>query len=179
MALKIVPVNEIPAKVQDVPTDKPMELYKLLSQMQKVCESGGAGLSAVQVGIPLKLFLVNNYKWTPEAQKIGRPENNFEYYLNCEYEPILDAKAIGGNKHESIEGCLSLKNPDGSSRQFLVNRYVGVRIKGKQLVTDPDLAILDIDKEVDGYIAIVFQHEIDHQSGILISEIGQEMEMWQ
>jgi peptide deformylase len=36
----------------------------------------------------------------------------------------------------------------------------------------------DIDKDLEGRLAVVFQHEIDHQKGILISDIGRKMEMW-
>ena len=63
--MKIVPVSEIPGKsvVQDCPTTtrrlSSMSVYKTCLEMKEVCElEKGIGLSAVQVGLPWRLFIV-------------------------------------------------------------------------------------------------------------------------
>ena len=150
--MKIVPVDEIPESA-DVPLDNLMQTYAILQKMVTICKSRqGIGLSAVQVGLPLKMFIVQCY----------------QFYLNCEY------RSIGEETQESMEGCLSVEG------RYLVNRYPKIHVKSKQLVMNekgqPDL--VDIDKDIEGHLAIVFQHEIDHQNGILISDIGRKMETW-
>ena len=54
-----------------------------------------------------------------------------------------------------------------------------VTLTGKELVVEPELALMTVDGEVvSGFMAIVVQHEADHARGILISQIGQEVEVW-
>jgi peptide deformylase len=171
--LHIVPVEEIPSVAQDVPTSDLMQVYKTCLQMENVCmKENGIGLSAVQVGVPWKLFIVR------------QPDNEFDYYLNTEYEPLGDEKATG------IEGCLSLRGKDGELRYFEVSRFKKVRIKGQKLtlkpskvegleaVSSPVLSLKAVDFTPDDAIyPIVFQHEIDHHHNILISQIGTEIEL--
>lgn len=157
--LKIVPVDQIP-KGEDVPLDNLVAVFRVCTAMEKICiDKKGAGLSAVQVGIPWKLFLISC-------------DDHHEYYLNCEYEGLAP-------KRKSIEGCLSLRNSKGELRYFDLERFAKVRIRGKQLKIgdQPSLYVEDVDREIEGFQAVVFQHEIDHQNGILISDIGREIEI--
>jgi len=163
--MEIVPLNELPkvSDIQDVPVDNLMKIYKVCLDMEVVCsENNGIGLSAIQVGIPWKLFIVKN-------------GDKYDYYVNCTYESLVDVNC----KHfQSMEGCLSLRNTDGSFRQFLVERFPKIRIKGKQILSEKDLILQDIDMVLENdYSTIVMQHEIDHHLGILISDIGKEMEI--
>lgn len=157
--LKIVPIENIP-KAHEVPLDNLMTIFRLCTKMEKICmDNEGIGLSAVQIGIPWNLFIIRR----------GR---QFEYYVNCSYEGK-------GNKIKSIEGCLSLRNEDGTFRRFEVERFEKARITGKQVLVSgmPSLLLQDVDSEEHGLYSIVFQHEIDHSKDILISQIGREMEM--
>lgn len=160
-----MPPALIPAKEQvvDAPTGDLIGLYKVCLQMAHVCvEENGIGLSAVQVGIPWRLFVV----------RTESDEHSFDYFVNCEYEPAGD-----GSKAPGIEGCLSLRNRDGSLRFFEVFRHRKVRLKGHRLVTDPELALEPVDLTAEGKYGIVYQHEVDHDQGILISDIGTELEI--
>lgn len=159
--MEIVPVDKIPTEVVDTPVENLMELYKTCQEMEKVCEDQkGIGLSAVQVGIPWRFFI---YKAEPDK---------FHYMVDCEYEPVDDEKAV------SIEGCLSLRTEAGKLRHFQLERYRKVRVKGKRLLTDGDLRLEDVEfEEVDNIFGVVCQHEIDHHHGILISDIGDEIDI--
>jgi peptide deformylase len=157
--IALVPSDLIP-KAIDTPTDELMSLFRLVNKMEKLChDEKGVGLSAVQVGIPWNLFIINK----------GR---SYDYYINCRYEGV-------GQKFKSIEGCLSLKNQDGSFRRFEVQRFDKIKLTGKQLVISGNagLAINDIDFVVTGIQAVIIQHETDHGFGILISDIGREIEI--
>ena len=166
----VVAIDKIPQKedILDTPLDNLMKVYKMCLDMENICiENKGIGLSAVQIGIPWKLFVV-------------RRTDFFEYFLNCDYAPLVDVN----QKHlQSIEGCLSLPRPDGSSRQFLVERYPKVKVIGKRMIVDdskPKLEDINInyDNPNDIY-TIVMQHEIDHNYGAerLICNIGKEIEL--
>ena len=158
--MQIVPVDQIP-EAAEASTDNLIELFKLATKLQQVCFfRNGIGISAVQVGVPIKFFVINR-------------GTSFEYYLNCEYEG-------SGEKIKSIEGCLSLLDKDGNTRRFEVERYSEITVKGKQLViTDSSsLMLKDVNTVEKGLYSIVFQHEIDHQykRNRMIDIIGREME---
>ena len=152
--MKLVEIDNIPNTWDEIPLDDLLKVYASCLEMLLICkESNGVGLSAFQVGIPWKLFVIN-YAGLEE------------FYIDCEYESIEDEKI------SSIEGCLSILDEDGSCKRFKVERYRRVRIIGKKLVLSDDsvgLAIRDVDMDLDGAISIIFQHEIDHHHGILIS----------
>lgn len=160
--ISIVSLDQIP-EAADVPTDNLLSLFRIITQMEKLCnEQDGIGLSACQVGIPLKLFVVQR-------------GSGYEYYLNCEYIGI-------GEKVKSIEGCLSLRDESGNLRRFEVERYPSVVIRGQQLkVSDsPSLVLENIDRIEHGLYSIVFQHEIDHnfKREKMIDIIGKEIELF-
>jgi peptide deformylase len=167
--MDIVPVKDIP-KAEPVPLDDPLAVYKICSQMERVCTArGGVGLSAVQVGIPWKLFLI---LVDPKAK-------HYRYMVNCEYTPVEHSEKI-----KSIEGCLSLLDEDGQFRRFEVERYSTVKVEGMELRCHPDLrfhehsAVYNLDDEYSQTpLTIVVQHEIDHHRDVLISDIGQEIEL--
>lgn len=152
--MNIVPLEEIPSKdkISDVPLDKIDEICHICEEMQKICiEHDGIGLSAVQVGIPWKLYVVK--------LRSGK----FLQMVNCEYEPISE------NRMPSIEGCLSIKG-----KRYLVPRYTEIAVIGKVL---EDKKAVDFFQKFDRFniYCVVHQHEIDHLSAILISDIGKEV----
>lgn len=172
--MPIIPIDKIPAKdeIQDTPLDNLMKIYKVCLDMEIICKKeGGIGLSAVQIGIPWKLFIV---RYFPESKS-----EYFKYYVNCDYVPLVDVN----QKHmQSVEGCLSLRKLDGSSRQFLVERYPKIKVRGKLLIVEDKSTLIDLDMNLDNpndIYTIVLQHECDHNFGTerLISNIGQEIEL--
>jgi len=130
-------------------------LYRIFQQMESLCvKSEGIGLSAVQVGLPWKLF-------------VARQGETFRYMLNCEYAPVGEETARG------IEGCLSLKG-----RFFSVDRHKEVEVTGEELVVGDDLSVREVKLHLKGLASVLFQHEIDHCFGISIDQIGKEMHLW-
>lgn len=171
--MNIVEVTEIPKKedIQDVPLDDLAAIYKVCSEMRKVCDSeNGIGLSAVQVGIPWKLFVM---KMAQDC--LFGPKDSYGYFVNCDYKSSSKADKIA-----SIEGCLSLKSDNASLRHFQVERFTDVLINGKRLLDDSSLSLVEIENlSVDvSNQSVVMQHEIDHHFGVLISDIGKEIFLW-
>jgi|APSaa5957512622_1039677.scaffolds.fasta_scaffold09994_5 peptide deformylase len=169
----LVDLEDIPIG-EDVPEGNLIEVYKTCLLMEKICiESNGQALAAVQIGIPWNLFVVPNHCYNKYQTK---------YFLNCKYEGI-------GEKQSSVEGCLSLRETcgathageDGKSfRAFKVERYPQIKLIGKELIIEEGSIII---KEIEEIVSsnsygITYQHEIDHASGKLISDIGYEVQWY-
>lgn len=124
------------------------ELRNLIDDMFDTMEAAdGAGLAAPQIG-ELKrvmVFGVDANPRYPDAESVPAT-----VIVNPEFE-ILDARQVSG-----WEGCLSVPGMRG-----YVPRYSAIRYRGFDPSGNP------IDREVDGFHAIVFQHEYDHLDGIL------------
>lgn len=169
--MQIVDIEKIPSlnQIVDVPQDNLIEVFKKCQELQILCEKeNGIGISAVQAGIPWKLFLIKGDGNCPLVNK-----NKYSYFINCKYEPLDDERLM------SLEGCLSIRSPDGRLRSFQVERHKNIKLYGYKLDLDNGLKL----KEVNDIIGVeqqgvVFQHEIDHHHGVLISDIGKEVFVW-
>lgn len=160
----IVPPDQIPTNVTDCPDDRPVEVYRICKQMHAVCQANnGVGLAAVQVGVPWRLFVL--------AQEDGSYRN----FLNCLYSQD------NPDKFESVEGCLSIRGPDGKMRYFKLDRFESITVAGRELIEKNNtLGVVAFQAKLSGrnLLNAVFQHEIDHQNGVLISDVGKEYELW-
>ena len=105
----------------------------------------GVGLAAPQVGLKRRVVAVMRY------DKPGYP---FEVYPNIHIEYFSDQKQTGP------EGCLSIPDIAGEVErsQQVVIRYI-----------DPE-TLSELRDTVDGYTAVIFQHEVDHLEGILFTD---------
>lgn len=104
----------------------------------------GVGIAAPQVGIFRKLIIVQRY------DREGHP---FEAMINPE---IL---SLSGDIVPSAEGCLSI--PDVYAR---VPRYI------KAVISYRDSSFNPVTDTIEGYTAIIVQHETDHLKGILFTD---------
>lgn len=124
------------------------ECQKLIeSILVKAKEISAVGLAGPQVGIPYSVF----------AYYTGRDR---------EYEVIINPRILAANfkvtNHN--EACFSLPGAT-----FRTKRYKEV------VVTGQDRAGKTITRKSKNKLqAFCFQHEIDHLSGILLDDIGQE-----
>jgi peptide deformylase len=103
-------------------------------------EAKGVGLAAPQVGHNIRLFVMNHS---------GKPEDD-RVYVN----PVL-SDAEGDEASE--EGCLSLPKINVE-----VGRPKTVKMEAK------DLSGNRVEQKETGYIARIWQHELDHLNGVLI-----------
>ncbi len=160
--MKLVEEKDIPLG-EDVPVDDLLNIYKICQEMEILCrKENGIGLSAVQVGLPLNLFILQNDK------------KEFDYYINTRYlNENLDCFV-------SIEGCLSIRSVTGQLRHYQLDRFKNIIINGFRLNYKGSELKLE---KFDNYKpqlneGVVFQHEIDHQMGVLISDKGKGKEIF-
>lgn len=105
-------------------------------------EHRGVGLAAPQVGINVRLFVIN---------PTGKPEDD-AIYIN----PVL-SEADG--EEEGEEGCLSIP-----TLQVNVWRSKTMRIDACDLAGNP------FSQTATGYLARIWQHEFDHLNGTMIND---------
>jgi peptide deformylase len=114
-----------------------------LRMLKTVCDSlnPGVGIAAPQVGIGVQMIYLQR------LDKAGEP---FEVYFNPRIE------MYGDSINSGLEGCLSVPGYLGK-----VDRSHNIRLSyidstgNKQIET------------INGFTAVIFQHEIDHLNGIL------------
>ena len=105
----------------------------------------GVGIAAPQVGISRRLIAVQRF------DKQGEP---FELYAN----PRIISRS--GEVKEGPEGCLSVPGRSG-----LVNRNSRIELEYTSLYS-----LNDTTEVIEGFTAVIFQHECDHLEGILFTD---------
>ena len=140
-------------KAEPVEHNSP-ELQNLVTDLfETMYEASGVGLAAPQVGISLRLFVVDADAITEDADEESFGPNVF---INPEIE-VLD-----GDPWDAEEGCLSL--PELREK---VKRPLNIRIRYLDSDFKPQ------EQDCSGWYARVLQHEYDHLNGVLfIDHLG-------
>lgn len=113
-------------------------------------EHAGVGIAAPQVGINKNLI------WVQRFDKTDQP---FEFYINPKI--IWRSKLL----RTGAEGCLSIPN----LREDVTRSYA-IRL---QYISDKGAVV---EENIEGFTAVIFQHEVDHLYGILFPERITEQE---
>lgn len=108
-------------------------------------EEDGVGIAGPQVGISRRIVAVQRF------DKEGEP---FEVY------PNISISACRGEKKLGFEGCLSIPGKRGE-----VARYRDIDITYTSVST-----LRDTTESIQGFTAVIFQHECDHLDGILYTD---------
>jgi peptide deformylase len=130
-------------------TDFGPELNTLLDDMiETLREAPGVGLAAPQVAVPLRVIVVEygddeDESVPPKLYQVVNPE-------------IIRASE---EKEKGPEGCLSIPGFAGE-----VERALGVVVKGQNRQGKP------VKIKAEGWLARIFQHEIDHLDGVLFTD---------
>jgi len=110
-------------------------------------DANGAGIAAIQVHRPIRIFVVE-VKDNPRYPY--KPNVPLTIVVNPVIEPLTE------DRFENYEGCLSVPNLRG-----VVDRFTEVRVTGMQRDGSP------YDRHLRGLTAGTFQHEHDHLDGVL------------
>ena len=102
----------------------------------------GVGIAAPQVGVSRRLIAV---------QRFDKPGEPFECYVNPEIVGRSATRSAGR------EGCLSVPETSGTVLRAdrIVLRYLD------------ETTMRPVTDTVEGFTAVIFQHEIDHLDGVL------------
>lgn len=106
----------------------------------------GVGLAATQVAVSERLIVVE----PPPDERDGEGVEPLYAVINPE---IIK---VSSEMEEGVEGCLSVPGWNG-----MVDRHAAIVVKGLDREGQP------VRYKLAGYVARIFQHEIDHLDGIL------------
>lgn len=130
-------------------------LQTLIDDMiETMREAPGVGLAAPQVNIPERLIVVEygEEEEDENGEVIEKPKKLFAV-INPEIVKFSKETETG------VEGCLSIPGLVGE-----VERYSKVQVKGLNRRGQP------VKIKAEGWLARIFQHEIDHLDGVLFPD---------
>ena len=128
------------------------ELEQLIRNMYETLErSEGIGLAAPQVGLPIRLAVIN-------LDVISEDMPEYKGYIKTFINPYIE-EYDETEMDVSEEGCLSLPGIHEK-----VKRPKRIR------VTYQDEQFQEHDEWVEGYLARVMQHEFDHLDGVVFTD---------
>lgn len=131
------------------PQDPNVQL--LIARLYKTVTDGdraGVGIAAPQVGLNRNMFLVKRFDKTNES---------FEFFINPQivwYSSLLQ---------QGEEGCLSIEDRYDKVYRSLAIQILYFDLEGNQY-----------QEVVEGYTAVIMQHEFDHLNGVLFTDRIQE-----
>ena len=135
-------------KASDIDAQYP-DLNALIDNMfETMYDSNGIGLAAPQIGLSIRLFLVDG----SEIEDIN-PKGFKEVFIN----PVIEEEF--GTEWEFEEGCLSI--PDVRAH---------VKRKGELTIRYFDRNWNEYTKTFNGMAARIIQHEYDHIEGVLFTD---------
>ena len=150
--MAILPIIETPDPLlrrKSSPVEKVTpELQALIDDMfETMYDAPGIGLAAIQVGVPIRLLVIDLQE--PEEEE-GEPVRRPMVFINPEVVDASDTLQVYN------EGCLSV--PEMYAE---VERPDHIRARWLDRDGKPH------DEELDGLLAICLQHEMDHLEGVL------------
>ena len=138
-------------EAEEIDKDYP-ELEQLIKNMYETLErSEGIGLAAPQVGLPIRLVVIN-------LDVISDDLPEYKGYIKTFINPYIE-EYDETEQDVMEEGCLSLPGIHEK-----VKRPTRIR------VTYQDEQFQEHDEWVTGYLARVTQHEFDHLDGVVFTD---------
>jgi len=126
------------------------ELQTMIDDMiETMREAPGVGLAAPQVGVSERVIVV---EYAEDEEEEDAPKK-----LYVMVNPEI--KAASDETETNIEGCLSVPGWQGD-----VERALAVTVKGQTRRGQP------MKVKAEGWLARIFQHEIDHINGIVFTD---------
>ncbi len=144
-------------KAKPITPDYP-NLKELIANMwETMYNASGVGLAAPQIGLPIRLFLVDATPFAEDDDLLENEEENLKDFKKVFINPtILEEE---GNEWDFNEGCLSIP-------EVREDVFRKPKIKIEYYDEDFNKHV----EELDGLAARVVQHEYDHIEGILFTD---------
>ncbi len=128
-------------------------LQTLIDDMiETMREAPGVGLAAPQIGLSERIIVIEYFEREEDEEKEDAPKRVWAL-LNPEIVKTSSETLIG------VEGCLSIPGLVGE-----VERYASVQVRGLNRHGKP------VKIKAEGWLARIFQHEIDHLNGVLFTD---------
>jgi peptide deformylase len=129
------------------------DLHTLIDDMvETMREAPGVGLAAPQIGLSERIIVIEYFERPEDEEKEDAPKKVWAV-LNPEIIKYSEETLIG------VEGCLSIPGLVGE-----VERHSSIQVKGLNRHGKP------MKIKAEGWLARIFQHEIDHLNGVLFPD---------
>ena len=115
-------------------------------------DAPGVGLAAPQIGLSERIIVVEYFERPEDEEKEDAPRKVWAV-VNPEIIKSSEETVLG------VEGCLSIPGLVGE-----VERHESIQVKGLNRHGKP------VKIKAEGWLARIFQHEIDHLNGILFPD---------
>ena len=135
------------------------EVRELIEDMfETMYANGGVGLAATQVGVDMRVIVLDIPAESDDSDSDDGEKTNKRQILSLINPELTDL--TGETTFE--EGCLSLPDITADVKRAERLRITALDGRGK-----------GIEMEVDGFLAIALQHEVDHLDGkLFVDRIG-------
>jgi peptide deformylase len=128
-------------------------LQTLIDDMiETMRDAPGVGLAAPQIGLSERIIVIEYFEREEDEEKEDAPKKVWSV-LNPEIVKSSEETLLG------VEGCLSIPGLVGE-----VERHTAVHVKGLNRHGKP------LKIKAEGWLARIFQHEIDHLNGVLFTD---------
>lgn len=144
-------------KGEEISKDYP-DLQNLIGNMNETMENSyGVGLAAPQIGVPIRLFVVDCSPFSDD-EDLTKEEQD---YLRDFQKVFINAKIIKeeGEEWAFNEGCLSIP---GVREDVYRKPIITIEYHDENFNKHTDV--------FNGYAARVIQHEYDHIEGVLFTD---------
>ncbi len=115
-------------------------------------QAPGVGLAAPQIGLSERIIVVEYFEHEADEEKEDAPKKVWAV-LNPEIVKPSEETLMG------IEGCLSVPGLVGEVERHAVLQIKGLNRHGKPMKI-----------KAEGWLARIFQHEIDHLNGVIFTD---------
>lgn len=159
MILPIVAYGDpvLKCKAKDIEQTYP-DLPDLLDNMfETMYNAYGVGLAAPQIGLPIRLFLVDTTPFSEDEELSAEEQSALKNFKKVFINPVILEET--GDEWSFTEGCLSI--PDVRED---VSRHSDIKIKYLDEQFNEHI------EDYTGLIARVIQHEYDHIEGVLFTD---------
>ena len=142
---------------KDITPEYP-ELKTLLANMwETMYKANGVGLAAPQVGLPIRLFLVDTSPFADDEELSPEEQEELRGFKKVFINAHMEEET--GSNWAFNEGCLSIPDirEDVARKDTITISYLDENFKPHK-------------QEFTGLLARVIQHEYDHIEGILFTD---------
>lgn len=142
---------------KDITPEYP-ELKTLLANMwETMYKANGVGLAAPQVGLPIRLFLVDTSPFADDEELTPEEQEELRGFKKVFINAHMEEET--GSNWAFNEGCLSIPDirEDVARKDTITISYLDENFKPHK-------------QEFTGLLARVIQHEYDHIEGILFTD---------
>ena len=142
---------------KDLPEDFP-KLKELVSNMyETMYNANGVGLAAPQVGLPLRLFVIDTSPFADDEDLSSEDQKALKGFKQTFINAHVEEET--GTEWAFNEGCLSIPEIRED-----------IKRKDTLTITFVDADFKERTETYDGLLARVIQHEYDHIEGILFTD---------